>query len=93
MKNLFYTGCCFCGYALFQLLGFVAAAFPGSRTGAISLIFLLLLLIAAVGLTNWVGLYYKQHRITRTQTLVGFAPALVFGAIALFAVLVGVMIA
>lgn len=91
MKNLFYAGLCFSGYSFFQILGFVTKAFPGSRTGAIALIVLGLLIIFVMGVTNWCGLYYKRNGILdRTQSIVGFAPTFVFGTFALVAVLVGI---
>ncbi|WP_375511789.1 hypothetical protein [uncultured Nostoc sp.] len=91
MKNLFYAGCCFFGYSLFQILGFVSKAFPESRVGAIALITLGLLIILVIGVTNWCGLYYKRNGVLdRTQSIVGFAPTFVFGTFALFAVMVGI---
>jgi uncharacterized membrane protein YidH (DUF202 family) len=91
MKNLFYAGLVGCGYAFFQLMGFVAAAFPASRSGAIALIILGLLFIVALGVTNWCGLYYQRNGvIDRTQSIVGFAPTFVFGTLALAAVIVGI---
>jgi len=91
MKNLYYTGLIFCGYASFQLLGFIGAAFPLSRNGAISLILLGLLFIIGMGITNWCGLYYKNNGvIDRTQSIVGFAPTFVFGTLAIIGVVVGI---
>jgi hypothetical protein len=91
MKNLFYGGLCFCGYQFFQLLGFVFKAFPESRFGAIALIVLGLLVIVAMGVTNWCGLYYKRSGVLdRTQSIVGLAPTFVFGTFAIAAVLVGI---
>ena len=91
MKNLFYAGLVFCGYGFFQLMGFVMAAYPASRSGAIALIILGLLFIIALGVTNWCGLYYQRNGvIDRTQSIVGFAPTFVFGTVALVAVIVGV---
>lgn len=94
MKYLFYGGMAYCGYATFQLLGFIASAFPSSRVGAIGIIILLMLIIVAMGVTNWCGLYYKKLGIlTRSESVIGFAPTFVFGSLALLAVSIGVTIA
>ena len=91
MKNLFYAGCCFTGYSLFQILGFVSKAYPESRLGAIAIITLGLMLILFMGVTNWCGLYYKRNGVLdRTQSIVGFAPTFVFGTGALAGVIVGI---
>lgn len=91
MDKEFYGGLLFCGYATFQLLGFLLKAFPVTTGGAIALIFLGLLLIVISGINNWLGLYYKHHGIlNKTQNIVGFAPIYILGSLALFAVMVGI---
>lgn len=90
MDKLFYGGLLFCGYATFQLLGFLIKAFPSTAGGAIALILLGLLLILIAGFNNWLGLYHKYHgAMNKNLTLVGLAPVYIFGGLVLFAVMVG----
>jgi hypothetical protein len=94
MDKEFYGGLLFCGYATFQLLGFLSKAFPSTTGGAIALIILGLLLIVISGINNWLGLYYKHHGIVnKIQNIVGFAPIYILGSLALFAVMVGIYVA
>ncbi len=91
MKNLFVAGCMFSGYAFFQLLGIIIRGFPGSRTGAIALFILGMLIIFGMGFNNWCGLWYKRGGIlSRDQSFVGFAPSFFFGAFAVTALIVGI---
>ena len=91
MRELFVSGCLFCGYAFFQLLGIVIRSFPSSRVGAIALFILGMFLIFALGFTNWCGLWYKSRGIlNQNQTIIGFAPSLVFGAFAITALIIGI---
>lgn len=93
MKNLFYAGCCFSGYSFFQLLGIVIKGFPGSRTGAVALSILGLLIILGLGFNNWLGLWYKSSgNLSKNQNVVGFAPVYLFGTVAIFALIVGFMV-
>jgi hypothetical protein len=48
-------------------------------------------LIFALGFTNWCGLWYKSRGIlNQNQTIIGFAPSLVFGAFAITALIIGI---
>lgn len=90
MDKLFYGGLLFCGYATFQLLGFLIKAFPSTAGGAIAIILLGLLLIIIAGFNNWLGLYHQYRGVmSKNLTFVGFAPVYVFGGLVLFAVMVG----
>jgi hypothetical protein len=90
MNRLSYGGLLFCGYATFQLLGFLIKAYPSTAGGAIALILLGLLLILVAGFNNWLGLYHRYHGVmSKNLTLVGFAPIYIFGGLVLFAVMVG----
>jgi hypothetical protein len=91
MKELFIGGCLFCGYSFFQLLGIVIRGFPSSRTGAIALFILGMLLIFAMGFTNWCGLWYKRGGVlSKDQSIIGFAPSFVFGGFAVAALIIGI---
>lgn len=93
-NRLFYGGLLFCGYATFQLLGFLVKAFPVTSGGAIAIILLGLLLAVVVGFNNWLGLYHKYHGVmSKNLTFVGFAPAYVIGIFVLSAVVVGLYVA
>jgi len=91
MKELFISGCLFCGYSFFQLLGLIIRSFPDSRFGAIALFTLGMLFIAALGFTNWCGLWYKKGGVlSKDQSIVGFAPSIVFGIFAVIALIIGI---
>lgn len=93
-NKLFYGGLLFCGYATFQLLGFLVKAFPITSGGAILLILLGLLLAVVVGFNNWLGIYHKYHGVmNKSLNLVGFAPAYVIGIFVLSAVIIGLYVA
>lgn len=91
MKELFIGGCLCCGYSFFQILGIVIRSFPGSRTGAIALFVLGMFLIFALGFTNWCGLWYQTRGVlNKNQTIIGFAPSIVFGVFAVTALIIGI---
>lgn len=93
MNNLFYAGCFFSGYSFFQLLGIVIKGFPASRTGAVALAILGILIILGFGFANWCGLWYRTNgHLNRNQNIVGFAPVYVFGTLAIFALVVGFLV-
>ncbi len=90
MEDLFTVGCLFSGYAFFQLMGIIIRGFPGSRTGAIALSVLGILLIFGMGFSNWCGLWYKRGGVLgKNQSVVGFAPFYVLGTFALVALIIG----
>jgi len=90
MEDLFTVGCLFSGYAFFQLMGIIMRGFPGSRTGAIALSVLGILLIFGMGFSNWCGLWYKRGGVlSKNQSVVGFAPFYVLGTFALVALIIG----
>jgi hypothetical protein len=90
MEDLFTVGCLFSGYAFFQLMGIIIRGFPDSRTGAIALAGLGILLIFGMGFSNWCGLWYKRGGIlSKNQSVVGFAPFYVLGTFALVALIIG----
>jgi hypothetical protein len=90
MEDLFTVGCLFSGYAFFQLMGIIMRGFPGSRTGAIALSVLGILLIFGMGFSNWCGLWYKRGGVLgKNQSVVGFAPFYVLGTFALVALIIG----
>lgn len=92
MKNLFYAGCCLSGYSFFQLLGMIIKGFPGSRSGAVALAILGLLIILGFGFSNWCGLWYQTAgNLSKNQSIVGFAPVYVFGTAAIVALIIGFM--
>lgn len=93
MKDLFSIGCLFTGYAFFQLLGILIAAFPNSRIGAIFLFILSMLLIFGVGFNNWCGLWYQNNGfLNKNQSIVGFAPSIFLGMFAVVALIIGINI-
>ncbi|MFM5937993.1 MAG: hypothetical protein ACKPER_17835 [Dolichospermum sp.] len=89
--SLTVVGCLFCGYSFFQLLGLITRGFPAHRIGAILLFLLGMFLIVALGFTNWCGLWL-QHRgvLSKDQTIVGYAPSIVFGFFAVLALIIGI---
>ena len=92
MKFLFYSSLTATGFSLFQLLGYIATAYPNVRGGAILFILLGAIAILVLGFANWCGLqnqgnsYYNDS----TQLWTGFAPAIALGALAVLALIFGI---
>jgi hypothetical protein len=91
MKTLFWGGMLLTGYSLFQLFGYIAAAFPIARGGALLILVLGFIGILVTGYENWCKRYDQGYSyIDQWQMVLGFAPAIALGTIAIIAVVCGV---
>lgn len=90
MKTLFYASLTATGFGLFQLLGFIATAYPITRSGAILFIILGQIAILILGFANWCGLKNENYWNDSASIWTGFAPAIALGAVAIVAIIFGI---